>query len=135
MCKIYPVRDHMHTTPNSVVRSLRSYCLLFVINAVVLTLIPLSLVCGLGKISYLRRPDLVSLIWTFILIYPCIMFLPVVRVARLWQRLGDTEKYELNGTGLDIVSTQLVTHLRYWAHLLMLVNFLYFPFLLLGIFK
>lgn len=132
--KYSPILDIMQTSQAHLIRALRNSSLLFAINATLLTLIPFSLVCGLGEISYFRRPDLVYLLWAFLFTYPCMMVLPIIRTIRLWLRLGNMKRDELNDTGLIIASTQL-THVRYWGRLLMLANLLYFPFLLLGIYK
>lgn len=119
-----------------VTRALRSAAQLFAINATLFTLTPLSLVSGLGNISYLRRPDLVTLIWVFLLIYPCMMALPVARAIRLQHQLHprNHECGEPSGIALVIATAQLA-HLRYWGRLLMLANLLYLPFLLLGLFN
>ncbi|MFB2865222.1 hypothetical protein [Aeromonas sp. MdU4] len=125
----------MQANPFPITNALSGAALLFAINASLLTLIPLSLLWGLDEISYLRRPDLVYLIWTLLLLYPSIMALPVMRAIMLWLRLRPVKKRggEPDNVGLVIATSQLA-HLRYWGRLLMLANLLYLPFLLLGLF-
>ncbi|CAJ1895723.1 hypothetical protein [Aeromonas jandaei] len=125
----------MQTSQSPVTKALSRAALLFAINATLLTLIPGTIVSGLGEISYLRRPDLATLIWGILLLYPCLMALPVIRAIQLWQRLRpkNNQKDEPSGSGLIIATAQL-TQLRYWGRLLMIANLLYLPFLLTGLF-